>query len=98
MKKKVNVIRLLQMIIKIIGVVIETFRDSEEIDEVDDTNYTDVVAENLARMSSHVAILTELCRMECQNDEEFNKKYTEVIQDFINRTNTESNVQQEQSV
>lgn len=91
MKKKVNVIKLLTMIIKIIGVVIETFRDDTENEEVEVND--EQLAETLARLSTHNAMLTELCRQECKDDKVFEEKYAETITNFLRVVNP--NVSQE---
>lgn len=85
MKKKLNVIKLLMMIIKIIGVVIETFRDDTEDPEVEVND--EQLAETLARLSTHNAMLTELCRQECKDDALFEKKYAETITNFLRVVN-----------
>lgn len=84
-KKKINIISLLQLIIKIIALCIETFRQEELDEEIDENDgLTDEkIADYVFNLVTYTSLLGDLCRQECESDTAFSKRYTEKVEEFM---------------
>ena len=85
--KKINIITLLQLIIKIIALCIETFRQ-EELDEESDENdgLTDEkIADYVFNLVTYTSLLGDLCRQECESDTAFSQRYSEKVNQFLEK-------------
>lgn len=86
-RKKINVIALLQLIIKIIALCIETFRQEELDDEsVENDGLTDEkIADYVFNLVTYTSLLGDLCRQECESDSAFSARYAEQINKFMEK-------------